>query len=174
MSRPHFFPQIAAASVVFLCSSLIAENAMPPRIVDRIDDSQLVTLKGNTYPAARAANDRGRVSPDLPMTDLVLVLKRSPEQQAAFDKLCRQPIRPEPRPNFHQWLEPAAGGRGIRPQPGRHRRDSGWLHGHGFAVDAVANDRMSIRFSGTAEQVESAFHTEIHNLEVKGSSTSPT
>jgi subtilase family serine protease len=27
---------------------------------------------------------------------------------------------------------------------------------------------MSIRFSGTAAQVENAFHTEIHNLEVKG------
>ena len=27
---------------------------------------------------------------------------------------------------------------------------------------------MTVRFSGTAAEVESAFHTEIHNLEVKG------
>ena len=56
------------------------------RIVDRIDDSHLVTLKGNTHPFANAQNDRGRVSPTLPMTDLILVLSRSAEQQAAFDQ----------------------------------------------------------------------------------------
>ena len=45
---------------------------------------------------------------------------------------------------------------------------SNWLTGQGFSVDEVTRDRMSIRFSGTAGQVEGAFHTEIHNLEVKG------
>jgi hypothetical protein len=42
------------------------------------------------------------------------------------------------------------------------------LSGHGFSVDQVTKDRLSIRFSGTAAQVESAFHTEIHNLTVRG------
>ncbi|MFZ0337117.1 MAG: Ig-like domain repeat protein, partial [Terracidiphilus sp.] len=43
-----------------------------------------------------------------------------------------------------------------------------WLTGHGFTVAQVTKDRMSIRFNGTAAQVQSAFHTEIHNLVVKG------
>jgi subtilase family serine protease len=35
-------------------------------------------------------------------------------------------------------------------------------------VEEVSKDRMTIRFSGTAAQVEGTFHTEIHNLMVKG------
>ena len=45
---------------------------------------------------------------------------------------------------------------------------SSWLASHGLAVDEVSKDRMTIRFSGTASQVEETFHTEIHNLVVKG------
>ena len=56
------------------------------RISQAVNESSLVTLKGNTHPLANAANDRGRVRPDLPMTDLILVLSRSPRQQADFDK----------------------------------------------------------------------------------------
>jgi hypothetical protein len=39
------------------------------RIVDSIEERRLVTLKGSTHPLARAANDRGRVSPELPVGD---------------------------------------------------------------------------------------------------------
>jgi hypothetical protein len=35
-------------------------------------------------------------------------------------------------------------------------------------VDELSPDRMTIRFSGSAAQVESAFHVEIHNLSVSG------
>jgi subtilase family serine protease len=45
---------------------------------------------------------------------------------------------------------------------------TGWLEGHGFQVNSVATSGMVIDFSGTADQVKSAFQTEIHNLNVKG------
>src|SRR6185369_10993652 len=41
---------------------------------------------------------------------------------------------------------------------------------HGLLVDGVSKDRMTIRFSGRAAQVQEAFHTEIHNLQFKGES----
>ena len=167
MSRLRCLPLCVAAGAVLLCSSLLAENPTPPRIVDRIDDSQLVTLPGNTHPAARAANDRGPVSPALPMTGLVLVLKRSPEQQAAFDQYVAG-LYDSASPNFHQWLEPEQVGEDFGPNLGDIAAISGWLRGHGFSVDEVSADRMSIRFGGTAAQVQEAFHTEIHNLDVRG------
>ena len=71
-------------------------------------------------------------------------------------------------PNFHQWLTPEQVGENFGPSQTDIATITNWLHGHGFTVNQVTNDRMSIRFSGTAAQVESAFHTEIHNLEVKG------
>ena len=161
-------PLSLLGSTLLCASAALAQQFAPAvRIVNPINESQLTTLKGNTHPAANARNDRGPVSPDLPMTDLILVLSRSPEQQAAFDKFVASQYEPG-SPDFHHWLEPEEVGANFGPSESDIATISKWLTGHGFSVDEVSKDRMTIRFSGTARQVESAFHTEIHNLEVKG------
>src|SRR5206468_2632063 len=113
--------------------------------------------------------DRGAVSPDLPMGDLILVLRRSPEQQKAFDDFVAGQYDAS-SPNFHHWLTPEEIGQRFGPATADIATITGWLTGRGFAVDEVANDRMSIRFSGNAAQVQNAFHTEIHHLEVRNES----
>jgi len=159
---------LACAAALLSSSAARAQAVLAaPRIVQAIDETNLVTLKGNTHPAANARNDRGQVSSDLPMTDLILVLSRSPEQQAAFTKFVASQYDAE-SPNFHHWLKPAEVGADFGPSQTDVAVISQWLTGHGFSVTQVSNDRMSIRFNGTAAQVESAFHTEIHNLEVNG------
>jgi subtilase family serine protease len=137
------------------------------RIVNPIDETQLTTLKGNTHPAANSTNDRGAVSSGLSMGDLILVLTRSPEQQAAFDKFVASQYDPS-SPNFHQWLTPEQVGQDFGPSETDIATISNWLTGHGFTVSEVSKDRMTIRFGGTAGQVQSTFHTEIHNLVVNG------
>jgi subtilase family serine protease len=146
-----------------------AEQFVAPRvrIVNRIDESDRITLKGNTHPAARAANDKGPVSPTLAMTDLILVLSRDPVQQGAFDKFVGNLYNPD-SPDFHQWLTPRQVGADFGPSETDVATITNWLTGHGFTVSEVSNDRLSIRFNGTAALVESAFHTEIHNLSVHG------
>ena len=160
---------LALISLTSALSATATSPAVAPsvRIVNAIDENSLVTLKGNTHPFANARNDRGRVRPDLPMTDLILVLSRSPEQQVAFDKFVAALYDPE-SPSFHHWLSPEEVGAAFGPSPVDIASISSWLARGGFSVTEVAPNRMSIRFGGTAEQVESAFHTEIHNLEVKG------
>ena len=71
-----------------LCrTAALAQSAAPAvQIVAQIDENNLVTLRGDTHPAANARNDRGPVSPDLPMTDLIVVLSRDPAQQAAAER----------------------------------------------------------------------------------------
>ena len=161
-------PLCALASALLCPVAAMAQQFAPAvRIVDRIDESRLVTLKGNTHPAANARNDLGQVSPDLPMTDLILVLSRSPEQQTAFDKFVAGQYDPN-SPDFHQWLAPEQVGENFGPSQTDIATVSNWLTGHGFSVDEVTKDRMAIRFSGTASKVEGTFHTEIHNLQVKG------
>jgi hypothetical protein len=156
-------------STALLCSSGLTAQSFTPttRVVDKIDESQLVTLKGNTHPYANAKNDHGRVSPDLPMTDLILVLSRDPAQQAAFEQFVASQYDSS-SPNFHQWLTPQQIGENFGPSETDIATITHWLTGHGFTVDEIPSDHMSIRFSGKASQVESAFHTEMHNLEVKG------
>jgi hypothetical protein len=139
----------------------------PVRIVESIDEARLTTLKGNTSPLAVARFDKGAVSPDLAMGDLVLVLQRSPAQQAAFDAFVASQYDVN-SPNFHLWLTPLQVFERYGPAPSDVDTVSDWLMQHGLTVDAVAADGMSIRFSGTAAQVQGAFHTEVHNLDVKG------
>ncbi|MGD0859527.1 MAG: Ig-like domain repeat protein [Terracidiphilus sp.] len=161
-------PLCALAGALFCSPAAMAQQFAPTvRIVDKIDESQLVTLRGNTHPAANARNDLGRVSPDLPMTDLILVLSRSPEQQAAFEKFLAGQYDPD-SPDFHQWLTPEQVGENFGPSQTDIATVTNWLTGHGFTVAEVTKDRLAIRFSGTASQVENTFHTEIHNLSVKG------
>ncbi len=138
-----------------------------PRIVAPIDASQLVTLKGNVNPRANAQNDRGPVSASLPMAEMVLVLSRSPEDQAAFDAYVAGEYEPS-SPDFHQWLTPAQIGQRFGPAESDIAALTNWLASQGFAVTSIAPDRMSIAFSGTAGQAQSAFHTQIHNLLVNG------
>ncbi len=147
--------------------ALARSPAPAARIVDQIDADQLVTLKGNTLPVANAENDLGRVNPNLAMTNVVLVLTRSPELQAAFDSFVAAQYDAS-SPDYHRWLQPAEVGERFGPSLADITTLSNWLAGQGFSVAGVSKDRMTIRFSGTAAQVETAFHLEMHNFSVRG------
>jgi hypothetical protein len=158
---------IFASALLFPALAQGQAAAPAVRIVNRIDESQLVTLKGNTPPFANAKHDMGKVADSLPMTDLILVLSRDQAQQAAFDAYVSSEYD-QNSPNFHQWLTPDQVGEQFGPSQTDILTITNWLTGHGFTVSQVTKDRMSIRFGGNAGQVQSAFHTEIHNLTVKG------
>jgi subtilase family serine protease len=160
----------ALAGTLCPCAASNAQQAASAvRIVNPIDENQLVTLKGNTLAAANAKNDLGPVSGSLPMAGLTLVLSRSPEQQAAFDAFVASQYD-QGSPSFHQWLTPAQIGQRFGPAQADISTLSSWLASKGFAVKSASPDGMTIQFSGTAAQVQSAFHTEIHNLSVGGKS----
>lgn len=168
MRFPHALSLPILSGVWLCCAALPAQISAPAvRIVEPIDESYLAILKGNTHPLARAEFDRGRVSAGLAMGDLVLVLSRGEERQAAFDRFVASQYDPASA-NYHRWLTAERVGEDFGPAPSDIDAVSNWLRGHGFSIDEVAADRLSIRFSGTAAQVESAFHAEIHALDVRG------
>ncbi len=159
---------ILASTAVSLSSASLAQHPVPaaiPRIVEAVNESQLAALKGDTRPEARAENDRGRVPASLPMTDLVLVLRRSPERQAAFEAMLNA-LQDPASPQFHHWLTPDQIGRQYGPADSDIATIRQFLLNHGLRVDSVSKDRLTVTFSGTAGQVEAALHTEIHNLQV--------
>ena len=168
MRFTRYFPLLAFLGALVPAAAGWSQAATPAaQILSPIDETKMFTLKGNTLPVANADNDRGRVSPRLRMTDLILVLSRSPQQQAAFDKFVASQYDPA-SPNFHHWLSPNEVGQDFGPSQADIASISNWLGAHGFSIGRLPKDHMSIRFSGTAAEVESTFHTEIHNLEVKG------
>ncbi|MFI5071677.1 MAG: hypothetical protein ACHP8A_12375, partial [Terriglobales bacterium] len=69
-------------SLVFLLSGLSLAQSSPRVLITKpVDESQLTVLKGNTHPLARAEFDQGAAPMDLPMNRMLLVLKRSDEQE---------------------------------------------------------------------------------------------
>ncbi|MGB8522332.1 MAG: protease pro-enzyme activation domain-containing protein, partial [Candidatus Acidiferrales bacterium] len=145
-----------------------AQNTfVQPRITQAVDESQLTVLKHNTYPLARAEFDRGPAPASLPMENMLLVLKRSPEQEAALDKLMAEQLD-KSSPNYHKWLTPVQFGQQFGPADQDIQTITSWLGSHGFQVVNVSNGRTVINFSGNAAQVQQAFHTAIHSYVVKG------
>jgi hypothetical protein len=137
------------------------------RIVGPVDEGALVALRGNTHPLAQPQFDRGPAPPDLPMARMLLVLKRSPAQEAALEKLLddQQDLN---SPSYHQWLTPDQFGQQFGPSDQDIQTIAAWLRSHGFQVAAPSRGRTVIEFSGTAAQVQQAFHTEIHKFTVNG------
>ena len=166
--QKQFLSLLAFAS--FVVTTPLAQHPVSRVLIrEKVDDNQLTTLRGNTPPVAIAKNDAGRVSANMRMTDLILVLRRSPEMQAAFDAFVESQYDPN-SPNFHQWLTPDQVGEKFGPALADIATVSSWLSSRGLSVDDISKDRMTIRFSGNARQVEDTFHTELHNLTVKGQS----
>jgi len=139
----------------------------PPLITQSVDDTNLTVLRGNTHPLARPEFDRGAAPPSLPTQRILLVLKRSSDQEAALEQLLESQ-QDQSSPNYHNWLTPQQLGQQFGPADEDIQAITSWLQSHGFQVAHVANGRTVIEFSGIAAQVKEAFHTEIHKFVVNG------
>jgi hypothetical protein len=161
------------AFAIFTFAALLSQSAVaqtkvvPSLITQAVDETQLSTLHGNTYPLARAEFDKGAAPPDLPMARMMLVLKRSAEQQAALSALMNEQ-QDKSSPNYHKWLTPVEFGKQFGPSDQDIQTIVSWLGSHGFQIANVSNGRTIIEFSGTASQVKQAFRTEIHKFAVGG------
>ena len=168
MRREMFFAWCLLVGLcLFAVPSTRAENVKPILITQPVDENKLVTLGGNTRPEAKAKYDRGRVADGLVMEHLLLLLKRSPELEQELEKFIEE-LHDSSSPAFHHWITAREFGErfGVA-QPDRDTIKN-WLQSHGLKVNVDYTNELLIDFSGTAGQVEDAFHTEIHNLDVKG------
>jgi subtilase family serine protease len=154
---------ISAAVLALLCAANSAAQIapVPSRITQRVSDSSRVVLRGNVYPLARPEFDRGIAPASLPMEHIMLLLKRSPQQEAALEALLAQQQN-RSSSNYHRWLTPAQFGAEFGPSDQDMETVENWLESHGFTIDRVSTGRTVIEFSGSAGEVQSAFQTEIH------------
>ena len=171
MRRYFLYVFLVFAGVAVLFSGvkkLFAQSSLPPAMVTRaVDDTERVSLRGNVHPLARAENDQGAVATNMPMNHMLLVLKRSAEQETALENLIAQQADKN-SPNYHKWLTPAQFGEQFGASDQDITAVTTWLGSHGFQVNGVANGRDMIDFSGTAGEVQEAFNTQIHRYVVNG------
>ncbi|HEV3277149.1 MAG TPA: protease pro-enzyme activation domain-containing protein [Terriglobia bacterium] len=157
-----------AFSSRYLSRPFGAEGGQRPILITRpVDETRLVTLVNNTRPEANLKNDRGRVPNDLPLEHMLLQLKRAPELEGQFDEYINE-LSDKSSPNFRHWLTAEQQGEryGLADEDVNTVKD--WLASHGFTIGHVYPNRTVIDFSGNAGEVNEAFHTEIHYLEVNG------
>jgi subtilase family serine protease len=135
------------------------------RLTRPIDNSEIVALKGSVSPQARPQNDLGPLDPSMSLPHVTLTLKPSPAQEAARKQLLADQQNPN-SPDYHKWLTPEQ--HGERFGLSGHDIDtiSRWLTSQGFQVVEVARARNWIAFNGTVNQVELAFHTQLHRFTV--------
>lgn len=148
----------------------IAAQSQSPKqllITQPVDEQNLVALGGSVRPEIQAANDLGPVADDLVLSHMYLQLKRAPGQDAAVKTLIDALHDPK-APEYHQWLAAAQIAERFGPADQDVRTISQWLESHGFSVNVVYPQNGVIDFSGPANAVREAFHTEIHQFGVNG------
>jgi hypothetical protein len=137
-----------------------------PLITQPVDETQVTILHGNTHRLARPEFDLGTAPASLPMMRMLLVLKRSPEQEFALRKLLDDQ-QDKKSPNYHKWLTPEQFGKHFGPSDADMQTITSWLQSHSFQVGSTKG-RSVLEFSGSASQVQEAFHTAIHKYIVNG------
>jgi hypothetical protein len=169
-SRVRRGPFFLAPCILFTFLAANAqENPVPARVAQAVNEQVRVALRGNTHPLARAENDRGLAPDDLPLRRMLLLLKRSPEQQLSLAKLLDEQ-QDKSSANYHHWLTPEEFGERFGPADEDIQAVTDWLGSQGLQVNKVAAGRTVIEFSGTAGEVRAALRTPMHRYSVQGKS----
>jgi subtilase family serine protease len=152
---------MAAAGALLALS--ISQAAAASQITSPVDENDLVSLESNLAPEASPENDRGRVADGMKMDDMLLLLRRTPSQEAELNSLLHSQLDRN-SPAYHKWLSPKEFGRHFGLASSDADAIASWLTTHGFKVNPMPAGGHVISFSGTAGEVRAAFHTEIHAL----------
>ncbi len=146
--------------------SATAHAQATPRVTGPVNESALVSLPGGVHPWARAQFDRGAAPASL-NGHLLMVLKRSPEQETALQTFLASQQDPH-SPNYHKWLTPVDFGKRFGVADSDVQSVSSYLSSQGMRVGRVYGSHMAIEVEATAGQIHSAFQTEIHAYAVGG------
>ena len=119
-----------------------------------------VALAASQPPASSAA-DLGEASPGLRLERMLLLLDSSPAQQNTLIAELAS-LQDQRSAQYHHWLTPSAFADAYANSASDVAAIAAWLSAQGFQVAALPAGRGWIEFSGTAAQVEQAFHTQVH------------
>ena len=150
-----------------LVTSTLYVAAQSDRIVSPVDPSQVAMLPGNVHGLARAEFDQGRADGSRVLSAVSLIFKPSAAQQRALNTLLAQQ-QDLTSANYHKWLTPAQFADRFGVSQNDINKVVAWLQSQGLTVTRIANGRNQIFIEGTIAQIESTFHTEIHNYLVNG------
>ncbi|HZC66789.1 MAG TPA: S53 family peptidase [Candidatus Dormibacteraeota bacterium] len=161
---------VVTASLVLCCAAYAQGGAAKgpgTRIQGEIEDAQRMVVPGTHSPLARAEFEAGRLPSSTKLEGMTIVLGRSEAQEADLQALLAAQQDPKSA-QFHKWLtaDQVAARFGVAGADAA--KVEFWLQQQGFTLQGRSRGNNRIQFSGTAQQVESAFKTEMHYYQVAG------
>ncbi len=163
-------PAHLARGLVFLAAWQFlapASGVAQENRASRPSEPSRVVLAGDRNPKATMENDRGPLDPSRVIEGMSVILKQSAAQTADLQRLLQEQQDPH-SPNYHAWLTPEGYADRFGTNPIDFDKVIAWLEAEGFRVDYASRSRTWVTFSGSAGQVQNAFHTAIHRYEVNG------
>src|SRR5271165_4188386 len=154
---------VMAFALCFHTSSFAQTN----RIIGNINALQWTPLPDHVKAGARSEYDQGKAPDSLKMPSVTLVLKPSADQQAALDQLLLDQQNPKSS-GYHRWLTPEEYADRFGVSESDLAKIADWARGQDLTVTGTARARNAVSLSGSAAQIGSAFHTEIHLYKVNG------
>jgi hypothetical protein len=150
------------AAVVAIAIMLTGAAAHAQAIATTKTTSQpgSAVLASSLMPALQFSTDKGRLAPATPMKHMALHFSPTVAQQADLKTLLHA-LQDPSSPEYHKWLTPPQFQQRFGRSPEEVATAEAWLQSQGFTVEST--DPESVRFSGTAAQVESAFKTQMRN-----------
>lgn len=130
-------------------------------------EQAIVRLEHTKPPMAMEENAIGPVEGSRGMRRMLLVLSTRAGQGGGLKKLLDDQQNRK-SPNYHRWLTAAEYGAQFGAADADVQKVRAWLEGAGFTLENVAAGKGWVEFSGTAEQVEKAFHTIMQYYRVSG------
>jgi pseudomonalisin len=139
------------------------------RIIQRIDESERIALKGQVHRAVRESEALGDADPNQRAERVIMLLRGSAAQDADLDQFLKE-VQTRGRPDYHRWLNPQS----FAERFGVAAADVGvirtWLESKGFRIDEEPAGGRSIVFSGTIGQLNAAFAARIQRYRWHGES----
>jgi pseudomonalisin len=146
-------------------NAAVATGAGPARpgtlIVQPIDESQRIELKGHIHRAIYVSEDLGEADPKARAERIIMLLRGKTTQEADLKQFLID-VQTRGKPEYHHWLTPEAFARRFGAAPADLSAVRAWLKSKGFSIDEEPAGSRSLVFSGTIAEVTEAFATRIH------------
>ena len=156
------------ALLLCACSTGDAQTSVVlNRVTSPVENSKTTRIRETVSPLVAKSADKGRLPGDRNLGQMLLMLSPTKEQNAALEALIKEEHTPG-SPKYHRWLKASE----VAEKYGVSEQDASavkqWLVSQGFDVKHLANSRRFVIFSGSVAQVEAAFHTQMHQFDLKG------
>ena len=156
---------IGLPPVILFLSSFGAAVCQAPQTRLAVDwrNTDAVTVTGSLPSVQSSSVLLERAPSETRLDRMILLLQPTMVQQQTLDAELANQQDPT-SPAYHRWLTPSAFAAKYSNSASDVAAVAGWLRAAGFEIAPLPSGLGWIEFSGTAAQVEQAFHTQVMNV----------